>query len=264
MLRIDVQKQLDGPAGPFDLTARLTVAPGEILALYGPSGAGKTTLLRMVAGLTAPDRGTVRFGEKEWTATPPRARNVGFVFQDHALFPNMTVTENLAFAAGQLAELPDVFALGALKNKYPRRLSGGQRQRVAVARALVQRPVVLLLDEPLSALDRELRRRIGTYLKQAVQTQGIAALLVSHDLEEVLTLADRVALVDTGKITAVGPPAELLLEAAKDNLVRATVLEVGPDRLLVRIGGQRLTVSAGGRYYKVGDEILLPINDGNR
>lgn len=263
MLKIDVHKKLHGPEGDFVLSADLTVEPGEMLALYGPSGVGKTTILRMIAGLATPDGGTVSLGGQDWANTPPRERRVGFVFQDHALFSNMTVTENLAFAAGNSFELPEVFELGELVNKYPHQLSGGQRQRVAVARALVQGSDILLLDEPLSALERSLRRRIGTYLRQAVRERAVATLLVSHDLDEVIALADRVAILDGGKIVACGTPAELLLESAPDNRVNATVLAVGENDLLVRVGNQRLRLAKPAGDFSVGEvvRVAMEVND---
>lgn len=260
MLRIDVHKKLHGPEGDFVLSASFTVGRGEILALYGPSGVGKTTILRMVAGLTTPDSGTVSFGGKDWANVPPQQRRVGFVFQDHALFPNMTVAENMAFAAGNQPGIPDVFELGGLVNKYPHQLSGGQRQRVAVARALVQGSDILLLDEPLSALERSLRRRIGTYLKKAVRERAITVVLVSHDPDEVIALADRVAILDGGKIVAYGDPANLLLEERADNLVQGTVLKVEKGKALVRVGEQCIRVEVNPDNYKPGDVIKLKVS----
>lgn len=260
MLEIDLGKRLDGPDGAFDLDVKLQVNAGEIVALYGPSGAGKTSVLRMVAGLLQPERGQLTFAGESWLKKPPGQRNAGFVFQDYALFPNMTVLENLAFASGGKPDLPAVFALGDLRHKYPHQLSGGQRQRVAVARALVQSPDVLLLDEPLSALDQRLRRQIGTHLKQAVEERAITTLLVSHDLDEVLSLANRVAVMEAGRVVSMGAPAELLLAPAKDGLVEATVLEVAADKLLVRIHHQRVWVTAPPGAHRSGDTIRLSVN----
>lgn len=258
MLEVDVHKRLHGPAGEFDLAVRFSVRPGEVLALYGPSGAGKTTVLRLVAGLAAADRGTIAWGGEDWQNVPPRQRGVGFVFQDHALFPNMTVAENLAFAAGRPPVLPEVFELGELVAKYPHQLSGGQRQRVAVARALVQGGGLLLLDEPLSALERPLRRRLGTYLKEAVRKRAVTALLVSHDPDEVIALADRVAVLENGTVKALGKPAELLLEASPDQKVRATVLAVEHGRAQVRIGQQSLWIE-NKTDLRVGDHVELSL-----
>ncbi|MEL7163362.1 MAG: ATP-binding cassette domain-containing protein, partial [Bacteroidota bacterium] len=164
---VDVRKCLHGPVGELDLHLEFSVERGECILVGGPSGAGKTSLLRMLAGLLLPDTGRIIVGEKTWfdgrNRLPPRERNVGFVFQDYGLFPNMTVAENLAFAAGQpdhldaREEILTALGLTELQNRYPRQLSGGQRQRAALARTLHQRPRLLLLDEAFSALDPELK-----------------------------------------------------------------------------------------------------------
>ena len=238
MLSFDLQKRLRSPAGDFRLSVELTVAAGEIVALHGPSGAGKTSLLRLLAGLLEPDAGQLSFRGEDWRGVPPRERNVGFVFQDYGLFPTMTVAQNLAFAGGPNARVPDVFELAGLENRYPHQLSGGQRQRVAVARAQVQCPDVLLLDEPLSALDGRLRRRVGDQLREAVSERNIPCLLVSHDPDDILRLADRVALMDDGTITAAGEPVDLLLPPPSNHQLTGTVLTLDGERMLVRVGRQ--------------------------
>lgn len=257
MLNFTLYKTLLGPGGTFRLEVGLSVADGEILALFGPSGVGKTSVLRMLAGLLPPDKGRISLHDKDLTDTPAGQRGVGFVFQDYGLFPNMTVAENMAFAGGE--EMPAVFGLGALADRYPYQLSGGQQQRVAVARSLVQGPDILLLDEPLSALERPLRRELGNYLKQAVQRRNIPCLLVSHDPKEVLLLADRVAVLEAGKVVNLGPPAELLLPPAENGQIRAVVLRLEGQRMEVRVGEQRLWVALRPGVV-VGEEVFLSVS----
>ncbi|MES4903903.1 MULTISPECIES: ABC transporter ATP-binding protein [unclassified Streptomyces] len=198
----------------------LSLADGEFFSLLGPSGSGKTTLLRLVAGFERPTTGRVELSGRDVTALPPHRRDVRTVFQDYALFPHMSVEQNVAYAltvrgvrkADRLARARDALATVRLDGFGPRRpaeLSGGQRQRVALARALVDRPAVLLLDEPLTALDLGLRREMQTELKELQRTTGITFLLVTHDQEEALTMSDRVAVVSDGRIEQIGPPVEV-------------------------------------------------------
>lgn len=195
----------------------------ELIAVYGPSGSGKTTLLRILAGLVKPQEGLIRFGEDVWLDTTkkimvrPQERQAGLVFQDYALFPNMTVRKNLEYALekGQskdfVEELMRVMELEELGGRYPAMLSGGQQQRVALARALVRRPKLLLLDEPLSALDTEMRQRLQEFILRVHRSYSLTTLLVSHDAPEVIRLADRVVILREGKVVEIGVP-ELLLK----------------------------------------------------
>jgi len=199
----------------------LTVADGELFVLLGPSGCGKTTLLRMIAGLEAADRGTIMIGDREVTTLPPRKRDLAMVFQNYAVFPHLTVEQNIAFGlrmkgdAGateikekvrQAAELVD---LGGLLGRRPAQLSGGQQQRVAVARALAVSPAVLLMDEPLSNLDALLRLKFRSDLKRIVHELGTTVIYVTHDQVEALSLADRMAVMREGQIVQAGPPLEV-------------------------------------------------------
>ena len=196
------------------------VAPGEFFALLGPSGSGKTTILRLIAGFLAPARGSIHIGGRDMTGTPPYARNIGFVFQNYALFPHMTVAQNVAFGlesqrlaraaiAQRVAETLDLVQLGGLGDRRPAQLSGGQQQRVALARAIVTQPRVLLLDEPLAALDKKLRTAMQVELRELQQRLQITTLFVTHDQEEALTLADRIAVMDQGRIVQMGPAREV-------------------------------------------------------
>ena len=198
----------------------LDVAPGEIVAVLGPSGCGKTTLLRIVAGLDAPDEGVVRFGDRDVTDLPPGARDVGMVFQHHALLPHLSVRDNIGFGlrarrrpAGELAasigRAADLAGCAALLDRAPSDLSGGERQRVALARALARRPSLVLLDEPLSSLDVHDRARLRTELGSALRESGATALHVTHDQGEAFAIGDRVALLADGRIQQVGTADEL-------------------------------------------------------
>lgn len=263
MLTANLKKTLNGPAGPFTLSVALSAQPGDILALYGPSGAGKTSVLKMLAGLLPPDEMELHFSGRNWRYIPPSQRNIGFVFQDYALFPNMTVRENLNFASRPRAldqdQLLTAFELTALVDHLPAQLSGGQQQRVALARALVQGPDLLLLDEPLSALEHRLRVKLGNYLKQAVKEYGITTVLVSHDLGEVVRLAGQVAQLDTGQIIATGSPQEVLLTDATDTGVPAEILRKADDHLVVRVGQSFLRVNRTMPQAQVGQTIHLDL-----
>jgi sulfate transport system ATP-binding protein len=202
----------------------LQVRPGEFLAVLGPSGSGKTTLLRMIAGLEAPEAGTVRLGDVDFLAMTPRERRVGMVFQHYALFRHMTVAANIAFGLrvrpgrerpprseinARVERLLALVQLEGLGKRYPAQLSGGQRQRVALARALAIEPRVLLLDEPFGALDAKVRKDLRRWLRALHDETGVTTLFVTHDQEEAMDLSDRVAVLRDGRLEQVGSPAEL-------------------------------------------------------
>jgi ABC-type Fe3+/spermidine/putrescine transport system ATPase subunit len=195
----------------------LTFPDGGFFGLLGPSGSGKTTLLRAIAGFVIPDRGRVLIGDQPVENVPVEAREIGMVFQNYALFPNMTVADNVAFGLEvrkvpapernrRVAEVLDLVQLGALATRKPQQLSGGQRQRVAMARAIVTRPRVLLLDEPLSALDKALRVDMQIELKRIQREVGITTIFVTHDQEEALTLSDNIGILKDGRLIRHGPP----------------------------------------------------------
>ena len=198
----------------------LRVAAGEFVTLLGPSGCGKTTLLRMLSGFETPTAGAIHIGGRDVTHLAPYRRNVNQVFQSYALFPHLTVEQNIAFglrmqnvprpeAARRVAEVVDLVALGGFEKRRPHELSGGQRQRVALARAIVPSPEVLLLDEPLSALDAKLRRAMQLELKRLQKHLGLTTVFVTHDQEEALTLSDRVAVMNHGRIEQLGTATEV-------------------------------------------------------
>jgi iron(III) transport system ATP-binding protein len=203
----------------------LAVAEGEFVCFLGPSGCGKTTLLRIVAGLERQSAGRVRMGGREVSLLPPGRRNYGIVFQSYALFPNLTVARNVAYGlearradrprvAARVDELLELVHLGAHRHRYPAQLSGGEQQRVALARALAPAPSLLLLDEPLSALDARVRLALRHEIKALQRRLGITTIMVTHDQEEALTMADRIVVMNHGVIVQVGTPLEIYTEPA--------------------------------------------------
>lgn len=200
----------------------LDIASGEFLTLVGASGCGKTTLLRIIAGFTKPDSGVLTIDGRRVENLPPSKREIGFVFQSYALFPTQTIAQNIGFSltirhkpkaeiAERVKELCDLTQLTGLEDRYPHELSGGQQQRVALARALAPNPSILLLDEPLAALDAKIRAHLRIEIRAIVDRLGITTVYVTHDQEEALSISDRVAVMDYGKFLQVGAPMELYL-----------------------------------------------------
>jgi molybdate transport system ATP-binding protein len=220
MIAVNITKRLETAEGPLDAHYELNINDGEFLTLFGSSGAGKTTLLRLIAGLEQPNSGTIEVDGEIWFDSskkinlPPQKRSIGFVFQDYALFPTMSVRENLLFAADNVQqranvdELIELIELTQLSDRRPDTLSGGQKQRVALGRALVRRPKILLLDEPLSALDPAMRAKLQNELALIHSRLGVTTLLVSHDIAETVKLSDRLASVVSGRIERLCPPME--------------------------------------------------------
>jgi iron(III) transport system ATP-binding protein len=215
--------ELDGVTKRFGALAavddgRLTVERGELLAVLGPSGCGKTTMLRLVAGFELPDSGSVVIDGRavsgaEWV--PPERRQVGMVFQDYALFPHLSVADNVGYGlprrarAARVAEVLDLVGLSGLEQRRPHELSGGQQQRVALARALAPEPAIVLLDEPWSNIDPLLRGAMRDDIARILRSAGVTVVLVTHDQEEAFSMADRIALMDAGRIVQVGTPEEM-------------------------------------------------------
>ena len=239
----------------------LDVAEGSFTTLLGPSGCGKTTLLRVVAGFYQPDAGEVFLGDVRVTAVPPHRRNTAMVFQEYALFPHMTVEENVGYglrlrrvagaeAARRIAQVLALVGLVGQQGKFPHQLSGGQQQRVALARALVVGPEVLLLDEPLSNLDAKLRVRVRTEIRLLQQQLGKTAIYVTHDQEEALAISDRIAVMEGGRIQQIGTPLEIYHHPANrfvaDFVGLANFVEgerAGPGR--IRVGALIFAVPDG-------------------
>jgi len=257
--------ELDGLVkryGEFTAVAEcsLSVAKGEFVCLLGPSGCGKTTTLQMVAGFIMPSRGRIVLDGRDITAVKPNQRGLGIVFQSYALFPHMTVAENVAFGLEmrrvpaderrrRVAETLELVHLAPFAARYPIELSGGQRQRVALARALVIRPPVLLLDEPMGALDAKLREDMQIELRALQHRVGITTIMVTHDQAEAMTLADRVVLMNQGRIEQMGRPFEMYEQPngrfSSTFLGKANVFEGRCEAGAVRVGDLRLPCEAG-------------------
>ncbi|WP_284180039.1 ATP-binding cassette domain-containing protein [Rhabdaerophilum sp. SD176] len=237
----------------------LDVPRGELLCILGPSGCGKTTLLRLIAGFEAADSGSIRQAGSEISALPPEARDFGIVFQSYALFPNRSAARNIGFGLETLplsrtertARIRELLALVGLEghaDKYPSQLSGGQQQRVALARALALSPGLLLLDEPLSALDANVRASLRDELRQLQRRIGITSIMVTHDQQEALSIADRVVVMNAGRIEQIGTPAELYQRPA--NLFVARFLGEVNALPVTSISGN--IVQAGGHAFRLG------------
>lgn len=220
MIFINITKRLHTAEGDIEASFKLEIDDSEFLTLFGPSGAGKTTLLRMIAGLEKPDSGIIRVDDEIWFDSAhninlsTQKRSIGFVFQDYALFPTMSVYENLLFAASDktqkqfIDELLELTELSNLAERLPGTLSGGQKQRVALIRALVRQPKILLLDEPLSALDSTMRLKLQDELALIHERLGVTTLLVSHDISETVKLSNRMAQIESGTIVHIAKPLD--------------------------------------------------------
>ena len=252
----------------------VSIRSGEFLSLLGPSGCGKTTALRLVAGFDRPTSGRVLVEGKDVTSVPPNRRDMGMVFQAYSLFPNMTAERNVEFGLRirkdgrdsrrrRVAELLELVGLGHAAKRYPHQLSGGMQQRVALARALAISPKVLLLDEPLSALDAKVRVQLREEIRRIQLELGITTIYVTHDQEEALSVSDRVAVLSQGRIEQIGPPAEIYGAPATPfvaefvgtmNRLEATVSD--PEAGAVEYGGEQLAVDAA-RGRRRGERVLV-------
>ena len=257
----------------------LEVGRGEFLTLLGPSGSGKTTTLMMVAGFTPPSEGEILVDDRPITGMAPEHRNIGVVFQNYALFPHMKVFDNVAFPLkmrgrppaairAQVERTLDMVHLTGLGDRLPRQLSGGQQQRVALARALVFDPGLLLMDEPLGALDRNLREQMKLEIKRIHSDVGVTVLYVTHDQEEALTMSDRIALMNRGRIAQLGTAEDLYERPAsrfvanfigESNLLEGRVESSDGAVVFVHGGGVRLPVSPGPRLFRPGESCTLMV-----
>lgn len=275
MIKLNLTKRLSGAEGDFDLVVDTTITPGSFVALSGKSGSGKTTLLRMLAGLDSPDSGEIIVGDEVWVDSDrginlkPQKRAIGFVFQDYSLFPNMSVRENIRFAAedkNRVDELLGIIELTELAERFPASLSGGQQQRVALARAVARNPKILLLDEPLSALDKTTRAKLQDEILQIHISFGITTVLVSHDTSEIFKLANRMIELESGRVTRDGTPSELfssslgsrkfsfvgeVLEIKKADIVHIVSLAIGSSISEVVISKEEAV------RLRVGDRVMI-------
>lgn len=276
MLEINLHKTLQAAQGSMKLAIDVSIETGKIITLYGESGAGKTSILRMIAGLLMPEQGRLVVNKEVWYDAgnkiwrKPQLRRIGYVFQDYALFPNMTVRQNLEFALPKtnkeptvIEELIEIVALQELQHRKPATLSGGQKQRVALARALVTQPEILLLDEPLSALDHTMRQKLQDYLLELHQKFNNTIILVSHEVSEIFKVSHQVLVLEQGRITRQGTPTEIFAPrqvSGKFQLV-GKVLEIVPQDVvflvLILIGSQVIKVVAN-------DNDVIDLNPGDQ
>jgi iron(III) transport system ATP-binding protein len=246
----------------------LAVRPGELMTLLGPSGCGKTTTLRMIAGFQEPSSGNIRIGDRDVTRVPANKRDIGFVFQSYALFPHLSVFDNVAYGLRirrtdpgtirtAVADVLTLTGLAGLARRYPGELSGGQQQRVALARAIVIRPRVLLFDEPLSNLDAKLRVEMRTEIQRLQRTLGITTVYVTHDQEEAMAISDRIAVMRDGRIAQLGTAEELYRRPASSfvaaflgraNLLPVIVREAGGGTVTLDIAGETMTIASATIY----------------
>jgi len=282
MIRFHLKKRLRAAQGDLSLEVDSEIPEGTFLTLYGPSGVGKTSILRMLAGLLPPDEGKIEVKGQIWLDTKekinwkPQQRNIGFVFQDYALFPNMTVRQNLEYALLKnqnpsiIEELVELVELENLQHRKSTRLSGGQQQRVALARALVRQPDLLLLDEPLSALDYSMRQKLQDYLLRVHERYQLTTILVSHELSEVFKMADQTLVLEEGKVIKSGTPLEVFSTTdPQDAAVQLigdliSVEEVGKEWIYtLLIGGKLMRIKRKEKAkeaLKPGDKILVSIH----
>jgi len=278
MIRFSFHKKLKAVGGEMKLQLDCEVQQGQLLTLYGESGAGKTSVLRMLAGLMSPDVGQITVNGNTWLDTQskvdlrPQYRRIGFVFQDYALFPNMTVRQNLEFALdknqdnNQVNDLIEIIELGDLQHRRPETLSGGQQQRIALARALVRQPELLLLDEPLSALDYAMRVKLQDYILRVHRQFNLTTILVSHEISEVFKMSDYVLELVQGRVARQGSPSAIFsgngLPEGQFKMVGDVVslVQNGQPCLRILVGNQTVTLPApgfSGQDLKVGDRVVL-------
>ncbi len=273
-----VEKQFRGSSAAAVDGVSLEIAPGEFLTMLGPSGSGKTTTLMMLAGFETPSAGEIFVDGRPVAAVPPWQRNIGMVFQSYALFPHMTVGENIAFPlklrrldradiARETQQVLELVGLPGYEGRYPRQLSGGQQQRVALARALVFDPRVLLMDEPLGALDKQLRERLQLEIKALHGQLGVTIVYVTHDQQEALVMSDRIAVMNHGRIEQVGTPTEIYDEPAtrfvasfigESNFLAGCVVEVDGGVAAIDVPGVGL-LRARGNGHRVGAAAELTV-----
>ncbi|WFU70883.1 ABC transporter ATP-binding protein [Bradyrhizobium sp. CB2312] len=263
----------------------LDVARGEFLTLLGPSGSGKTTLLSLIAGLAHPDEGRILIDDADVTHSPAYERDIGVVFQNYALFPHMTIEDNIAFplkmrkvtdaeARRRTAEALETVRLPHVAKRYPRELSGGQQQRIALARCIVYRPAIILMDEPLGALDKKLRDQMQLEIKRIHRELGTTIVYVTHDQEEAMTMSDRICLMNAGAIEQLGTPQDLYFRPrslfvadflGESNLLSATVRGVDGDGLDIVLAEQAASSRAvgNGSSFAAGEPIKVMVRPQN-
>lgn len=275
-MKVQIKKQLSGTEGKFLLDIDISAREGSFITIFGKSGAGKTTILRAIAGLIEVEgfiqvRNTVWLDSDKGINLPPQKRKVGLVFQDYALFPNMTVEENIKFAMDKedkafLEHLLELTELSGIRNRKPDSLSGGQKQRVALARAVARKPDVLLLDEPLSALDIDMRRKLQEELIRLHKEFSLTTIMVSHDFSEIFRLSEKVFVLENGKIIKSGAPDEIFIQERISGKFRFSgeIIQIKQDETVyivsVLIGNTVVRVIADPdeiEDLKIGDKVVV-------
>lgn len=278
MIEFKINKKLQSASGEMILNLDFQVKENDFVTLYGASGSGKTTTLQILSGLQNPNSGFIKVKNEVWLDSnakinlPPQKRKIGYVFQDYALFPNMSVRENLAFALEKnqdksiVDELLQTMELVALQHQKPNQLSGGQQQRVALARALVRQPDILLLDEPLSAIDTQMRLKLQDYLLEAHRKYNLTTILVSHDVSEIYKLSDKVIVIENGTISKQGTPSEVfsthsnsgkfqfigeILKIEKENFIYIVSVLIGTN--IVKVIAMEEEIST----FRIGEKAIV-------
>lgn len=261
----------------------LSIGKGEFITLLGASGCGKTTTLRIIAGLETPDEGAVFLDGKEVTSLEPDQRDVNTVFQNYALFPHMNVADNIGYGLKlkkvpkpeikkRVTEMLELVQLSGYEKRKPSELSGGQKQRVAIARALVNNPKVLLLDEPLGALDLQLRRTMQAELKRLQKKLGITFIYITHDQEEAINMSDRIAVMNHGRFEQIGTPDEIYNRpktsyvatfVGNSNIMKGTVERMAGSQVLINMCGQKVLAEARGEILKPGEPVTFAVRSEN-
>lgn len=286
MIDISLQKELTAANGIMKLQIDFEIEPGQLVTLFGSSGAGKTSVLRMIAGLMKPEEGKILVNKNTWldvkkgVSLKTQQRSIGFLFQDYALFPNMTVQENLLYATekGQnkniVDELIEIIELNDLRHRKPSTLSGGQNQRVALARALVRKPEILMLDEPLSALDSQMRIKLQDFILKVHKQYNLTTILVSHDANEVIKLSDKVFFLEEGKIVRQGSPIEIfaskkvsgkfqlfgdIISIEKQDIVYVVTVLVGSNIVKIIANESEVSTMAPGDKVVVASKAFNPL-----
>lgn len=278
MIHIDIKKQLHSAQGQMLLDVNLSIEQGKFVSIYGKSGAGKTTLFKILAGLIEPSEGKILVENSIWfdkniniNATPQN-RNIGFVFQDYALFPNMTIRENLEFVLNsnsdksRINEILEIMELGELFNRKPATLSGGQQQRVALARALIRNPQILLLDEPLSALDHETRLKLQNEILKIHQHFNLTTIMISHDIAEIYQLSDNIVEMSDGKIISNKPKYNLFKTQHIKNQIQLTgeIVKMSETTITILTGFNLFTIEKDQfSNYNIGSKVVLSTNLNN-
>lgn len=272
MIEFSLQKNLHTAEGEMQLHVTAKIKRGQFVSLYGASGAGKTSILRMLAGFMKPDNGYIKVNDTVWyngshkNYLEPQQRRIGFVFQDYALFPNMNVRENLLFALGKdepttiVDELLDVTGLTNLAARKIQALSGGQQQRVALARAIAKKPAILLLDEPLSAIDSAMRAQLQETLREIHQRYSLTTILVSHNADEIIKLSDVVIQLEQGRFTQQTTPTDFFRNGSDTGTLTGNIVSIDDNgNAVVLINNRILHINAAGKKFNVGEKVEVNV-----